>query len=178
MSRVGKRPIEVPDNADVSIEGTSVKVKGPKGELELTVSERVRLLREGNIIRVERVSDNKLDKSLHGLTRTLIQNMITGVTQGFQKTLEIQGVGYRAALKGDSLELLLGYSKPVVYRLPEGIEAEVPTPTRVIIKGCDKQKVGQVAAEIRSLRKPDPYKGKGIRYSDEYIRRKVGKAVK
>ncbi len=178
MSRVGRRPIEVPDGTDVSIEGTSVKVKGPKGELELTVSNRVRIVREGKMIRVERASDTKLDKSLHGLTRTLIQNMITGVTQGFQKTLEIQGVGYRAALKGKLLELSLGYSKPVVYELPEGIEAEVPTPTRVVIKGCDKQRVGQVAAEIRSLRKPDPYKGKGIRYSDEHIRRKVGKAVK
>ncbi len=178
MSRVGKMPIEVPASATVVIDGDIVRVKGPKGELEQRISDRVDVAQEGGQLLVTRRTDEPYDRSMHGLTRTLIYNMVKGVTDGFEKVLEIQGVGYRATLKGSSIELQLGYSNPRHVDPPKGIEFEVPVPTRIIIKGCDKQSVGQVAAEIRSLRKPDPYKGKGIRYRDEYIRRKVGKAIK
>jgi large subunit ribosomal protein L6 len=178
MSRVGKMPIEVPASATVVLDGDTVRVKGPKGELEQRISDRVDVVQEGAQLLVTRKTDEAYDRSMHGLTRTLIYNMVRGVTEGFEKVLEIQGVGYRAALKGKSIELQLGYSNPRTVEPPEGIEFEVPVPTRIIVKGCDKQSVGQVAAEIRSLRKPDPYKGKGIRYRDEYIRRKVGKAIK
>jgi large subunit ribosomal protein L6 len=178
MSRVGKRPIEVPPGTTVTVEGDTVRVKGPGGELEQRITDRVYVEMDNDTIRVLRRSDVPEDRSLHGLTRTLIYNMVRGVNDGFEKVLEIQGVGYRAALKGDRLELQLGYSNPRVIEIPKGIEFEVPTPTRIVVRGCDKQKVGQVAADIRRMRKPDPYKGKGIRYEGEYVRRKVGKAIK
>lgn len=178
MSRVGKMPIDVPASATVTIDGNTVRVKGPKGELEQVVSDRVTVERDGSLVRVTRGTNEPLDRSLHGLYRTLIFNMVKGVTDGFEKVLEIQGVGYRAALKGNVIELQLGYSNPRTVKAPPGIEFEVPVPTRIVVRGCDKQLVGQVAADIRALRKPDPYKGKGVRYRDEYVRRKVGKAIK
>jgi large subunit ribosomal protein L6 len=178
MSRVGKMPIEIPSGATVVIDGDMVRVKGPKGELEQRVSDRIDVVDEGGQLVVTRKSEEPYDRSMHGLYRSLIANMVRGVTEGFEKVLEIQGVGYRAVLRGKSIELQLGYSNPRHVEPPSGIEFEVPVPTRIIVKGCDKQLVGQVAADIRSLRKPDPYKGKGIRYRDEYVRRKVGKAIK
>jgi len=178
MSRVGRLPIEVPASATVTVSDNVVRVKGPKGELEQVVSGRLDVVQEEGRVLVERRTDEPVDRSLHGLTRTLIFNMVTGVTDGFEKVLEIQGVGYRAILRERDLELQLGYSNPRVVEAPEGIEFEVPVPTRVIVRGCDKQKVGQVAADIRHIRKPDPYKGKGIRYRDEHVRRKAGKAIK
>lgn len=178
MSRVGKLPIEVPVSATVTIDGDVVRVKGPKGELEQRVSDRITVVQEGGQVLVSRSTDEPYDRSMHGLYRTLIHNMVKGVTEGFEKVLEIQGVGYRAVLKGSEIELQLGYSNPRLVSPPPGIEFEVPVPTRIVVKGADKQAVGQVAAEIRSLRKPDPYKGKGIRYRDEHVRRKVGKAIK
>jgi large subunit ribosomal protein L6 len=178
MSRVGKMPIEVPASTTVTLDGNVVRVKGPKGELQQAVSERVEIIQEGGQLRVTRNTDEPYDRSMHGLTRTLIYNMVRGVTEGFEKILEIQGVGYRAALKGSEVELQLGYSNPRVVKPPAGIDFQVPVPTRIIVKGIDKQLVGQVAADIRALRKPDPYKGKGIRYRDELVRRKVGKAIK
>ncbi len=178
MSRVGKLPIDVPSSATVTIDGDVVRVKGPKGELEQRISDRISVVQEGGQILVSRSSDEPYDRSMHGLSRTLIYNMVKGVTEGFEKVLEIQGVGYRATLRGKDIELQLGYSNPRRVSAPQGIEFEVPVPTRIIIRGADKQAVGQLAAEIRSLRKPDPYKGKGIRYRDEYVRRKVGKAIK
>lgn len=178
MSRVGKRPIEVPASTTVTVDGNLVRVKGPKGELTQVISDKVSLEREGDRILVTRHGDDPEGRSLHGLTRTLVFNMVKGVTEGFEKVLEIQGVGYRAALKGSSLELQLGYSHPRVVEAPPGIEFELPQPTSIVVRGYDKQQVGQVAADIRSLRKPDPYKGKGIRYRGEYVRRKVGKAIK
>jgi len=178
MSRVGKMPIDVPRSATVVVDGGVVRVKGPKGQLEQTISDRVRITQDGAQLLVTRDTDEPYDRSVHGLTRTLIYNMVRGVTEGYEKTLEIQGVGYRAALKGSSIELQLGYSNPRTVEPPSGIDFEVPVPTRIIVRGIDKQLVGQVAADIRSLRKPDPYKGKGIRYRDEHVRRKVGKAIK
>jgi large subunit ribosomal protein L6 len=178
MSRVGRSPIEVPASATVTIEDRLVTVKGPKGELRQSISDRVEVVREGSQLLVTRMTDEPYDRSIHGLTRSLINNMVLGVTQGYEKVLEIQGVGYRAALKGRDLELQLGYSNPRQYAAPDGVEFELPVPTRIIIRGYDKQKVGQVAADIRAMRKPDPYKGKGIRYRDEVVRRKVGKAIK
>lgn len=178
MSRVGRMPIEVPSGATVTVEDNLVTVKGPRGELTQAISDRVSVVREGQQVLVTRQTDQPGDRSLHGLYRSLISNMVRGVTEGFEKILEIQGVGYRAVLKGSTLELALGFSHPVVYEAPAGIEFEVPVPTRIIVRGCDKQAVGQVAAEIRAMRKPDPYKGKGVRYRDEKIRRKVGKAIK
>ena len=178
MSRVGRLPIEVPASATVTVSDNVVREKGPKGELEQVVSGRLDVVQEEGRVLVERRTDEPVDRSLHGLTRTLIFNMVTGVTAGFEKVLEIQGVGYRAILREKNLELQLGYSNPRIVEAPEGIEFEVPVPTRVIVRGCDKQKVGQVAADIRHIRKPDPYKGKGVRYRDEYVRRKAGKAIK
>ncbi|MHB8894793.1 MAG: 50S ribosomal protein L6 [Candidatus Geothermincolia bacterium] len=178
MSRVGKMPIEVPGSATVVVEENVVRVKGPKGELEQAISDRIEVLLEGTQVLVTRKTDEPYDRSMHGLTRTLVDNMVRGVTEGFEKVLEIQGVGYRAALKGAQIELQLGYSNPRTVEPPAGIDFEVPIPTRIIVRGIDKQLVGQVAADIRSLRKPDPYKGKGIRYRDEVVRRKVGKAIK
>ena len=178
MSRVGKMPIEVPAAVTVSVEGSTVRVKGPRGELEQVLPDCIKVEREGDTLLVTRESDEPRNRALHGLFRTLIYNMVKGVTDGYEKVLEIHGVGYRAALKDRKLELQLGYSSIREVLAPQGIEFEVPNPTMVVVRGCDKQAVGQVTAEIRSLRKPDPYKGKGIRYRGEYVRRKVGKAIK
>jgi large subunit ribosomal protein L6 len=175
MSRIGRKPIDVPGGVTVTVEPGRVLVHGPLGELRQVVPARITIAQEGDVINVTRPTDRGGDRSLHGLTRTLVANMVEGVTKGFEKRLEIQGVGYRAALKGDDLELAVGYSHPVVITPREGISFEVPAPTQVIVKGIDKQRVGQTAAEIRSVRPPEPYKGKGIRYAGEYVRRKVGK---
>lgn len=178
MSRIGRSPIEVPGGVEVTLEPGFVRVKGPKGTLERTLPRQIAVSQEDGQILVTRPSDDGPHRSLHGLTRTLVANMVEGVTQGFEKNLEIHGVGYRAAPKGSGLELQLGYSHPVEYPAPEGITFEVPTPTRITIRGADKEKVGQVAAEIRAIRKPDPYKQKGVRYAGEYIRKKAGKTAK
>ena len=178
MSRIGKMPIPVPANVDVTIDGSTVTTKGPKGELSRTFQPIISIAREGDEIVVTRPDDSREAKSLHGLTRTLIANMVTGVSEGFAKKLELVGVGYRAALKGKDLELSLGYSHPVQVEAPEGITFEVPSQTEIIVSGPSKEAVGQVAANIRKWRKPEPYKGKGIRYEGEHVRRKVGKAGK
>jgi large subunit ribosomal protein L6 len=178
MSRIGKQPIEVPGGVDVTLEGSRVAVSGPRGSLHQDVHPRMKVTVEDGTVRVERPSDERLDKSLHGLTRSLIANMVAGVTEGFEKRLEIQGVGYRAALQGRDLELQVGFSHPVRFPAPEGIEFEVPAANRVVVRGIDKQLVGEVAANIRKVRKPEPYKGKGIRYEGEYVRKKAGKAAK
>ena len=175
MSRIGRLPIEIPSGVDVQVERGHVRVKGPKGELEQNVSPDLTIEREDSTLRVKRPTDRGEHRALHGLTRSLIFNMVHGVTQGYQKQLEIQGVGYRAQLRGNSLELALGYSHPIRMEAPAGIEFEVPVPTQVIVRGIDKQAVGEVAAQIRKLRPPEPYKGKGIRYEGEYVARKVGK---
>jgi large subunit ribosomal protein L6 len=175
MSRIGKTPIELPTSVNVAISPGRVQVNGPLGELSQVVPSRMKIeQREGEIV-VERPTERGEDRALHGLTRTLVANMVEGVTKGFEKRLEIQGVGYRASLRGTSLELNVGYSHPVVKDAPAGITFEVPAPTQVVVKGIDKQQVGQIAAEIRKVRPPEPYKGKGIRYEGEYVRRKVGK---
>jgi len=176
MSRIGKRPIPVPAGVDVVIDGTTVRVKGPKGQLERTLHREMVVRREGAEILVERPSDESQHKALHGLSRTLVANMIEGVTTGFKKTLEIVGVGYRAENKPFGLTLSLGYSHTIDYRAPEGITLRAVSPTVVEVEGANKEVVGQVAAEIRSLRPPEPYKGKGVRYQGEAIRRKAGKA--
>ncbi|HLC18525.1 MAG TPA: 50S ribosomal protein L6 [Thermodesulfobacteriota bacterium] len=178
MSRIGKLPIEIPSGVKASVEATTVHVKGPKGALSLEVRPGIIVEVKGSAIEVKRVDDERLSRGLHGLTRTLIANMVTGVHQGFEKKLEIVGVGYRAEVKGDTINLLLGYSHPIQYKLPEGISAAVEKQTAVTIKGSDKQLVGQVAADIRAMRKPEPYKGKGVKYAGEIIRRKAGKAAK
>ncbi len=175
MSRIGRAPITVPDGVDITITGSNVAVKGPKGQLSLDMHPKMSVVMDNGVMTVTRPDDSGPSRSLHGLTRTLISNMVTGVTAGFQKKLEIQGVGYRASKKGSDLEILVGYSHPVVVPPPENIEFEVPVPTQIVVKGIDKQRVGQVAAEIRAIRKPEPYKGKGIRYEGEVVRRKVGK---
>jgi large subunit ribosomal protein L6 len=175
MSRIGRLPIEIPAGVDVQIAEGVVRVKGPKGELSQAVSPDLRFEREDSRLLVKRPTDRGEHRALHGLTRSLVSNMVHGVTQGFQKQLEIQGVGYRAQLRGKSLELSLGYSHPVKVEAPEGIEFEVPVPTQIIVRGIDKQAVGEIAARIRKLRPPEPYKGKGIRYAGEYVARKVGK---
>ena len=178
MSRIGRAPIGIPSGVDVQIAGNHVTVKGPKGTLELEAHPAIRVnLIDGSVV-VERSTEEREHRALHGLTRTLIANMVEGVTNGFAKTLEIQGVGYRAALKGSTLEIAVGYSHPVTVEPPAGISFEVPQPTRIVISGTDKQAVGQAAANIRAIRKPDPYKGKGIRYQGEYVRKKAGKAAK
>ena len=176
MSRIGKAPVEVPGGVQVDISGRTVKVTGPKGELEVPVGTGVEVKQEDGSIVLERASESPEHKSMHGLTRSLLQNAVTGVTDGFTKTLQIAGVGYRAALQGQDINLQVGYSHPVSVSPREGIEFEVPAPTTIIVRGIDKQRVGQTAAEIRKVRPPEPYKGKGIRYEDEQIRRKVGKA--
>ena len=176
MSRIGKAPIEVPDRVEVDISAGSVRVRGPRGELTVPVGRGVEVRQEDASIVVERDSDAPRDKAMHGLTRSLIQNAVTGVTDGFTKTLQIQGVGYRGSLQGQDINLQVGYSHPVTISPREGIEFEVPNPGTIVVRGIDKQRVGQMAAEIRKVRPPEPYKGKGIRYSDEQIRRKVGKA--
>jgi len=175
MSRIGKRPIEVPAGVLVSIDPGRVTVAGPKGELRRDLPARMKVEQEESTIVVTRPTDRGQDRALHGLTRTLIANMVEGVTNGFEKRLEIQGVGYRAALAGANLELQVGYSHPVRITPREGISFEVPAPTQVVVRGIDKQVVGQTAAEIRKVRPPEPYKGKGIRYEGEHVRRKVGK---
>ncbi len=176
MSRIGKAPIPLPQGVEVKIEGSTVEVKGPQGTLSHTMPGDISLQIEDGMIHVRRNGDAKRVRSLHGLTRTLIANMVTGVTQGFQKRLEIVGIGYRVNLQERNLQLSLGYSHPVIYPIPEDIEVVVDKQTNITVKGIDKQKVGQVAAEIRGFRKPEPYKGKGIRYMGEQIRRKAGKA--
>jgi large subunit ribosomal protein L6 len=175
MSRIGKQPIPLPSDVAVAISPGRVQVNGPGGELSQQVPLRMKIEKTEDSIVVTRPSDRGPDRSLHGLTRTLIANMVEGVTKGFEKRLEIQGVGYRAALRGTDLELAVGYSHPVVITPRPGISFDVPTPTEIVVKGIDKQMVGQTAAEIRKVRPPEPYKGKGIRYQGEYVRRKVGK---
>ena len=175
MSRIGRKPIEIPAGVTVSVEPGRVAVSGPLGALQQQVPARMLIAHEDGTVLVTRPTERGDDRALHGLTRTLIANMVEGVTKGFEKKLEIQGVGYRASLKGNDLELLVGYSHPVVIKPRTGISFEVPVPTQVIVKGTDKQQVGQTAAEIRKVRPPEPYKGKGIRYDGEYVRRKVGK---
>lgn len=175
MSRIGKVPVAVPKGVTVSASGTTVSVKGPKGELKKTFHTALTIKVEGDTVVVTRPSDEKLHKSLHGLTRTLIANMVEGVTKGYSKTLEIAGVGYKAEPRAYGLQLALGFSHPVEYKAPAGIKLSAPTPTSVVIEGADKETVGQVAAEIRLLRPPEPYKGKGIKYANEIVRRKAGK---
>jgi large subunit ribosomal protein L6 len=175
MSRIGKLPIEIPAGVEVEIDDGLVRVKGPKGELQQTVSRDLSFEREDSKLLVKRPTDRGEHRALHGLTRSLVNNMVEGVTNGFEKRLEIQGVGYRAQLKGNTLELALGFSHPVRVDAPEGIDFEVPQPTQVIVRGIDKQAVGEIAARIRKLRPPEPYKGKGVRYAGEHVARKVGK---
>ena len=175
MSRIGRSPIEVPAGVSVSISPGRVMVNGPLGELSQDVPARMQIAQEENTITVTRPTERGEDRALHGLTRTLVANMVEGVTKGFEKRLEIQGVGYRAGLRGTALELNVGFSHVVVKDAPMGITYEVPTPTEILVKGINKQQVGQIAAEIRKVRPPEPYKGKGIRYEGEYVRRKVGK---
>jgi large subunit ribosomal protein L6 len=178
MSRIGKLPIPVPSGVDVTIDGQQISVKGPKGVLSHSVAEPITVQTADGVIAVARPDDERLSKSLHGLSRTLIANMVTGVTQGYSKTLEISGTGYRVAAKGSDLEFALGFSHPVLVKAPDGITFRVEAPTRFVVEGIDKQKVGEVAANIRKIRKPDPYKAKGVRYQGEVIRRKAGKAGK
>ena len=179
MSRIGKAPITVPSGVEVQIQGRQVAVKGPKGELDIEVPVDITVRQDGEEILVERSDDERRTRALHGLTRSLVNNMVLGVSEGFSKELQIVGVGYRAAAKGsNALELQLGFSHPVNVEAPAGITFDVPEPTRIIVSGIDKQVVGQVAADIRSYRKPEPYKGKGVRYLGEHVARKAGKAAK
>jgi large subunit ribosomal protein L6 len=175
MSRIGRQPIDLPSGVNVSLSPGRVMVNGPLGELSQQVPSRMKIEQSDGTITVTRPTERGEDRALHGLTRSLIANMVEGVTKGFEKRLELQGVGYRAALQGADLRLDVGYSHPVVMKAPQGITFEVPVPTQVVVKGVDKQQVGQVAAEVRKVRPPEPYKGKGIRYEGEYVRRKVGK---
>ena len=177
MSRIGKKPVQIPDKVKVVIEARTVKVEGPKGKLSLNVHPRFTVTIEDNRVIVKRKSDLKLDKSLHGLTRSLINNMIIGVTDGYKKDLEIIGVGFKAAVQGKQLVLNLGFSHPINYAIPEGITIQAPKPLNISVSGFDKRLVGQTAAEIRDFHRPEPYKGKGIRYAGEHVRRKVGKKV-
>ena len=176
MSRIGKKSIPLPKGVTVTVEGNVVKVKGPKGELQRTVHPELKIALENNELTVSRPSDETRHKALHGLTRTLVANMVEGTSTGFRKTLELVGVGYKAEARPYGLQLALGYSHPIEYRAPKGIKLTAPVPTQILIDGADKEMVGQVAAEIRSFRKPEPYKGKGIKYQGEQIRRKAGKA--
>jgi len=178
VSRIGKQPIPVPSGVDVTIDGSTVTVTGPKGTLAQTFDPVIEIVLEDGVIYVRRPNDERRERSLHGLTRTLVANMITGVSEGFVKNLEIVGVGYRAQLKGDDLDLSLGLSHPMVVKAEGGVTFEVPAPNRISVRGIDKQRVGQIAAEIRKIRPPEPYKGKGIRYAGEHVRRKAGKAAK
>jgi large subunit ribosomal protein L6 len=175
MSRIGRQPIAVPAGVSIAIEPERVTVNGPKGELTERIPRDITVAQDGEQVLVTRPTDRGEHRALHGLTRTLVANMVQGVTQGFEKRLEIQGVGYRAQLRGQDLELALGYSHPISIKAPDGIEFEVPQPTRIVVRGASKQRVGEVAAYIRKQRKPEPYKGKGIRYEGEYVARKVGK---
>jgi large subunit ribosomal protein L6 len=176
MSRIGRAPVSVPQGVEVNLSGRTVAVRGPKGELTVPVGRGVEVRQDDGNVVVDRASDAPEHRAMHGLTRSLIQNAVTGVTEGFTKTLVIQGVGYRGALQGQDINLQVGYSHPVAIRPRDGIDFEMPNPTTIVVRGIDKQKVGQTAAEIRKVRPPEPYKGKGIRYSDEQVRRKVGKA--
>ena len=178
MSRIGRAPITIPAGVEVKVDGSTVSVKGPKGTLTKTMHSNMTIAMEGNVITVSRPNDLKENRSLHGLTRTLIANMIEGVANGYKNELEINGIGYRAEMKGKDLVMKIGYSHDVVMPQPEGITVEVPAPNKIIVSGADKEKVGQFAAEVREKRLPEPYKGKGIKYVDEYIRRKEGKAGK
>jgi large subunit ribosomal protein L6 len=179
MSRIGKQPIEIPSGVDVTVgDDAVVTVKGPRGELTQRVHPEMRVLKDEGVVRVERPSDEGFHRSLHGLTRSLIANMVEGVTNGYEKRLSIVGVGYRATMKGNGLEVQVGYSHPVTVAAVDGIDFETPTPTQIVVRGNDKQLVGEVAANIRKIRKPEPYKGKGIRYENEYVRKKAGKAAK
>jgi large subunit ribosomal protein L6 len=179
MSRIGKQPITVPSGVEVTIAGAHVTVKGPKGQLEHEIVGDVTVARDGDTLTVARADDSRANRSLHGLQRTLINNMVVGVSTGFEKELEIVGVGYRAQAQGpNAIELALGFSHPVRVQAPEGVTFEVPQPTRVVVRGHDKQLVGQVAADIRKIRKPEPYKGKGVRYAGERVVRKAGKSAK
>lgn len=178
MSRVGNKPVDLPDGVNVEIDGNAVTVKGTKGELNRQFNERIGFDVDDGVVTVTRPDDTRESRALHGLSRALLANMVTGVSDGFRKELEIQGVGYRASLKGSGVELLVGFSHPVVVEAPDGITFEVPEQTKIIVSGIDKEQVGQVAANIRKVRPPEPYKGKGIRYSGEYVRRKAGKAGK
>jgi large subunit ribosomal protein L6 len=178
MSRIGRLPIPLPAGVDVAIEGNHVSVKGPRGELSRDIAPEIRVVREDGVLRVERPNDDKRSRELHGLSRTLVANMVTGVTTGYRKGLEITGVGYRAQLVGRKLQLSLGYSHPIEIDPPEGIAFEVENPTRLAVTGIDRELVGHIAARVRAQRKPEPYKGKGVRYTGEVIRRKAGKAGK
>jgi large subunit ribosomal protein L6 len=175
MSRIGRQPITIPDGVNVAVDPGRVTVNGPLGELTQNVPARMQIDKEDGQLVVKRPTERGDDRALHGLTRSLVANMVEGVTNGFEKRLEIQGVGYRASLRGTALELNVGYSHPVVIDAPAGITFEVPAQTEIIVKGIDKQQVGEIAAEVRDVRPPEPYKGKGIRYAGEYVRRKVGK---
>jgi large subunit ribosomal protein L6 len=179
MSRIGRMPITIPNGVEINVDGQEVTVKGPKGTLSEIIIEPIKVVRnDDGSIGVERPDDDRRNRSLHGLSRTLINNMVVGVTEGYKKTLEIVGVGYRVAAAGNNLEFALGFSHPVIVEAPEGISFEVESPTRFHVSGINKQRVGEVSANIRKLRKPDPYKGKGVRYQGEVVRRKVGKAGK
>ncbi len=178
MSRIGRMPVVVPSGVDVTIDGREVTVQGPKGKLSVQIAEPIEVARTDGTLTVTRPSDEGEVRALHGLSRSLIANMVTGVTEGYRKTMEIVGVGYRVQARGKELEFSLGFSHPVPVRAPDGITFRVETPTRFVVEGIDKQQVGEVAANIRKLRKPDPYKGKGVRYQGEQVRRKVGKAGK
>ncbi len=178
MSRIGRMPVTIPSGVNVTIDGRAVTVTGPKGRLSLDVKEPIEVSQSDGVVTVTRPNDEGSVRALHGLSRTLVANMVTGVTEGYRKTLEIVGVGYRVQARGENLEFSLGFSHPVTVSPPEGITLRVETPTRLVVEGIDKQQVGEVAANIRKLRKPDPYKGKGLRYQGEQIRRKVGKAGK
>ena len=175
MSRIGKKPITVPQGVKVAVEGSTVRAEGPKGKLSQSIPSSLSVTMESNVLTVARSSDHRTVRALHGLTRSLLANMVTGVKDGFERKLEIVGIGYRCQIQGKALQLALGYSHPVPIKAPQGIEFEVPQPTRVIIKGNSKQQVGEIAAVIRKQRPPEPYKGKGIRYEGEYVARKVGK---
>jgi large subunit ribosomal protein L6 len=179
MSRIGKQPVEIPSGVEVTVDDANlVTVRGPRGELSQRMHATMRILAEEGVVRVERADDVGFSRSLHGLTRSLVANMVEGVTKGFEKRLQIVGVGYRAALKGNDVELQVGFSHPVLVPQPAGIEFEVPAVNQIVVRGNDKQQVGEVAATIRKIRKPEPYKGKGIRYENEYVRKKAGKAAK
>ena len=177
MSRIGRQPIEVPEGAEVTLKGQVVHVKGPKGELTFDVHQDMTVTLDDRVVRVTRPSDRPQHRALHGLTRMLVANMVEGVMNGFSKTLEIRGVGYRALQKGSGIELHLGFSHTIEYPAPEGVSLDLPDQTTIVVTGTDKQKVGQAAAEIRAFRPPEPYKGKGIRYKDEHVRRKAGKTA-
>ena len=179
MSRIGRQPIEIPDGVEVDVSDANVvTVKGPRGSLSQAMHAVITIVREDGVVRVERTADDGFHRGLHGLTRSLVANMVEGVTKGYEKRLAIVGVGYRASMKGKDLEVQAGYSHPVMVPVPDGIEFDTPTPTQIVVRGNDKQAVGEIAAKIRKIRKPEPYKGKGIRYEGEYVRKKAGKAAK